>query len=147
MNDPKDEFLHEDDEDEELELKYWCDPYDSISKYEKFPKCEYIQKKMNAAYCIWYMAEMSDSYELYEKFFNEVVELMRYSILVSADMIYSFVMALIAMGRDNDAYNTIKYWVVIGSTPFTDIQLQFNNLNPGEWLHSPNQNEKENVYR
>ena len=73
---------------------------------------------------------------------------MRYSIYVSEDMMFSLVMALIALNRDQEAYNIIKFWAIqLFQTNHDDLVKMFNELKPGELLNFPNQNFRENIHK
>ena len=104
----------------------------------------YIWKKQCLAYCIWNFAEASNSYVLYEKHFNMVVEIMRTSAFGLCEMKSFLVMALVNMNRDEEAYNTIKFWTnTFENTDSVTLATMTNRLLPGEWLHLPNQNRRE----
>ena len=73
---------------------------------------------------------------------------MRYSIYVSEDMMFSLVMALITLNRDQGAFNIIKFWAIqVFQTNPDDLVKMFNELKPGEVLNFPNQNIRENIYK
>ena len=82
--------------------------YRYLDNYESSPRKEYIEKKLTLAYIIWYLAEKHDSYVFYEKYFNAITHLMRYSPCISEDVIYSVVICLLHLDRDQDAYNLIR---------------------------------------
>merc|ERR1719361_3359792 len=93
------------------------------------------------------MAEKYDSYTLYKKFFDYVAELARVSIKGTCDLRNYMVMALMSLGRDQDAYNMIKFWIItFNESDNKTLEKMVNELKPGEWLHLPNQNMKEDLF-
>ena len=106
-----------------------------------------IRTKFNYAFAMWHMAEKYNSYALYKKFFDYSAELARVAIKGTSDLKNYMVMALMSLGRDQDAYNMIKFWIITFHEKDNETLAKMNNeLNPGEWLHLPNQNMKEDLF-
>ena len=83
----------------------------------------------------------------YKKFFNYIAELARVSIKGTCDLKNYLVMALMSLGRDQDAYNMIKFWIItFNESDNNTLEKMVNELKPGEWLHLPNQNMKEDLF-
>ena len=60
---------------------------------------------MSLAYCIWHMADAYESYNLYEKFLEMIKDIM---IKYIFDPQGSLIMALLSMGRDDEAFALLK---------------------------------------
>ena len=106
-----------------------------------------IRTKFNYAFAMWHMAEKYNSYTLYKKFFDYAAELTRVAIKGTSDLKNYMVMALMSLGRDQDAYNMIKFWIITFHEKDNETLAKMTNeLNPGEWLHLPNQNMKEDLF-
>ena len=111
------------------------------------PHQKLVHKKFTYAFAMWHMAEKYNSYMLYKKFFDYIAELARVSIKGTCDLKNYLVMALMSLGRDQDAYNMIKFWIVTFNEKDNETLAKMaNELNPGEWLHLPNQNMKEDLF-
>ena len=111
------------------------------------PYQKLVHKKFTYAFAMWHMAEKYDSYTLYKKFFDYIAELARVSIKGTCDLKNYLVMALMSLGRDQDAYNMIKFWIITFNEEDNETLAKMaNELNPGEWLHLPNQNMKEDLF-
>ena len=83
---------------------------------------------MSLAYCIWHMADAYESYNLYEKFLEMIKDIM---IKYIRDPEGSLIMALLSMGRDDEAfallkigyidmYSMINNWKVSFQIPYAD---------------------------
>ena len=138
----------------------------NAKEYADEPYMKYVNYKMEYLYALWHMAEEYMDYELYEKYFNEASELMRISAKGTADLKYYCAWALINMGRDQEAYNLVKFWMATfdgkmdyskmreghGSsyddqTDYKKLTALANDLKPGEWLHmQPDQDMYENIF-
>ena len=75
------------------------------SSYAKEKYQAYVNAEMELLYALYYLADRYASYNLYENFFVKAVELMRKSAKGTADLKYYMVWALLAMGRDEEAYD------------------------------------------
>ena len=81
---------------------------------------------MSMAFVIYHMAETYESYPLYEKFLYDLTILLRFNYIAKTHL----VVALLAMGRDTEAYGTLKYYmlgnlVITFSRPTYDM-ITFN---------------------
>ena len=110
-----------------------CSTCNELKKKEYVfePYQDYIIQKMHYGYVIWHMAEKYDCFELYEEFFNYSIEIARLSVKVTHELKYYLVMALLAMGRYNDAYDMIKFWILK-----FDGNFKGNIGHPGIFLES-----------
>ena len=61
---------------------------------------------MSLAYCIWHMADSYESYHLYEKFLELIKDIINKSHIF--DLHGSLIMALLSMGRDDEAFALLK---------------------------------------
>ena len=124
--------------------------YFTLKKFEKGTKLQYLTKKMSLAMAIWHIAENSDQFEVYVKFVEVASDLMKQSIFVCEDVIYLYVMGLITIGKHDDAYDAIKFWI---ESWMKDDKKEFletfnqeeTSSGEGKWLDLPKQDMKENI--
>ena len=142
-------------EAEGMKLRPW---YEFGEFGMNFEYVKYFRQRFNLAFAIWHVAETYDCYSCYENFFNRIVEIARFIDLDSYHIIRPYmIMALMAMGLDDEAYGIIKFWA--GQDYHCDYAPNFREafyvmaydsdkelLDPGEYMHLPNQNKKENFY-
>ena len=96
-----------------MELKDELLFHDSVKRLRKrseglSEEAKYINYKMSMAFVIYHMAETYESYPLYEKFLNEISIILRFNYIAKTHL----VVALLAMGRDTEAYGTLKYFML-----------------------------------
>ena len=131
------------------EIKSLQDKVDPEVDVEKFVK--FIRLNLNYVFHIWYLAELYFSQSLYQAFFNQAIELIRFKsnskqyvlyhnqVLGSTSLIYYIVMALFYLDQPTKALDTAKFFLKMQNNR-KEIKKMIKNLKDGEWLWQSNTN-------
>ena len=113
-----------------------------------------IYKKFELAYAMWHLAEVYECYDLYQQFYYQSVEISNMGVagdFASYTTIrYYMVMALMAMGRFSDAYDTIKFWMMNNFLSGKDIKageytIKWKKFEKHRQFRYINQDRNENI--
>ena len=120
----------------------------------------FIRKKLEFAYLLWYMAEKTESYVLFEKFLKYATEIIRVkpfkmrkillyrnNVIGSHSLVHYIIMALVTLGRYQEAYGIAKFYILKWFIDEKAVISQKKQLKPGEWLTMPNQDPFENTLK
>ena len=87
--------------------------YDSpviLAKYENIDREKYLSTRLSHAKYLWYYAELNNTYFLYEKYYHYIRDIIKCCPVIIDKLIYYFVMSLINLGLDDEAFKIINVW-------------------------------------
>ena len=107
---------------------------------------------------MWSLGELTIEKEFFEAFAKFVTEMIRCGpddlqyvfplnneLIESKHLVYYLIMALVHLGRIDEAYGTLKSWLLNWENK-KNPEDGSKNLIDGKWLHVPKDNPKENIF-
>ena len=101
-----------------IHYSFKCDEKDEqyiSSIFDQFDNSDdrvtYYMSRMCRAKMYWYFAEFYHSYVLYERYYLYILDFIRCCPELLDYYIHYFVMSLIILGKDNEAFTVINVWI------------------------------------
>jgi len=94
---------------------------------------EYLKKRKEMVDVLWQIADTNagNNYDATQMILDNCVEMLRLDASNSLDYTHMIAFAFLILGKDQDAYDFVKYWINLEDEPEKE---EYQALKPGEWL-------------
>ena len=114
---------------------------EDIERYVSF-----LQKNIQKAYCYWSLGELTMKMQFFQWFFDFTINpiyfgsdskskitLYKNELTESKHLVFYIIMALVHLGRLEEAFGTLKFWLLHWNDKIELIQKDIEALQVGEW--------------
>jgi len=103
---------------------------------------DYLVKRMELVSALWRVADTNlGNYDTTETVLKHLLEVLRFDVSDGLNCREKIPFMFLILGREDDAYNFVKYWLKNTFTP-----QNYRNLEEGQWLHEPDQDKYEDLF-
>lgn len=103
---------------------------------------EYLIKRMELVTALWRVADTNlGNFETTEIVLEHLLAMLRLDISDGLNCREKIAFMFLILGRDDDAYNFVKYWLKNTFPP-----QNYKSLEEGQWLHEPDQDKYEDLF-